>query len=1303
VLMMCRKKIIVVLALMVAALASAASGPYLNFHDDGVGNAFISQSVEKCDSCSFSIQLDSLSMTGYVLDTLLKNVWKPIEQADGTTYGTISLNSDLDLDQFKSSVINFYDNAIAGCSAVHYPLTFKAQKGKFNGNGHSISNMCYTFAVEFDNMKMTAPVGFFEKLDSVEVSDVKFRKVKISISGSSATSLSCTNCFYSVGALAGEAHNSSFEGITLDSVYVNSLLAGGVVGLSWNSSYSDITSGSPVNITNFTVISNTSDVSPVKNVTWTNIYTAFLGGVAGYAVNSNYSKIDLAVRLGSSNGYYGNYAVMGGVAGLNSYEKNSNLDLVMDELKIHGAAEEMALIYGGSTMGGLFGTIRPYGGSSDAVTSDVTIRNSSFNGKIYAAPSYASEITVGGFIGYDGQANSSVRIQKSTSNFAFEENRLTRDSLYAAGGFVGMGPSGAPSGSGYLSITSSKATGSITYKSLATSTSKPTSFYAGGLAGFAFFNIDDKAISNVVVDVPIAVTIKQADASDEVAVGGLVGKAGINDGDGRSMVVSSASYTGGIRLDGKMGNTYVGGAIGHFYKGDNKGSISFENISISKDSLITVGSESETYGNSFAGGLCGRCTSPNKISSVGVFGDISIDGSFAEADSVFVGGLIGKINASGNMAEFNMINDFYIGKISSSKSGDYAYLGYLAGLLRMTSGSTSYVAKSNYHYGTDEVEAFGDFYGIGGKGWDDVKVCGNGTLTQCWDKSRNVRNGSVSNILDGDSNGVVVGAYVKSSDMVKFLNAPWDENEKVWELDKSRNNGFPEQKGLKLISTEGSSSSVTTSSSSAVSASSSSAVVASSSSKNLENSSSSKVVDASSAASFNSEDVVVSSSSHEQVSVASCSSEYTEDLSGEDKGHSSSSEVNVSESSSSEIFEVSSSSAKTVVMQTGSWNMVSFKLLESKGYKLTQEDVLYWWNENNYVGDYWQYQAYSAKDEIDDARGYWLWNADEISVAEDRGNIPEDAEISWTLDSVYSGWNMVANPYGWTVDLTGAELSGLEIWRRNSVTGGFERPDELKPYEGVWVKSHNHDVVAFAAKPAAKSLKKALAKSNFENSDGWTLKASLSDDFGKLDSWNVIGTASRALSEEEPPSNMGDHVSLSIVDGKRRLAKSLVEESDEVQWTINLKASSDREGYLKLDGIGQVNALGKKVYVTIGNRVTEMTEGKSLKVSLKKSASTAVVTVTSGDKPVVAGKSITDLRGVRTADGLNVNFETSTELAGYNAKVELVSVSGKVAATAEFTAMAGNNSVSLKLPERGLYVIRLRVGSQIATRNVVVQ
>ena len=411
-------------------------------------------------------------------------------------------------------------------------------------------------------------------------------------------------------------------------------------------------------------------------------------------------------------------------------------------------------------------------------------------------------------------------------------------------------------------------------------------------------------------------------------------------------------------------------------------------------------------------------------------------------------------------------------------------------------------------------------------------------------------------------------------------------------------------------------------------------------------------------------------------------------------------------------FEGAFEVASKMVAAPGSWQMISLSAFDRNSAK-AGDATFYWWDERNPVGDYWQYR--SIVDEDSDAtRGFWYGTTTGMPLVLREAPVVADSEIVWNLDSLYSGWNLVANPYGWYVDLSkGATDNGSKVtfWRWNSALSEYEVPTVVGPYEAVWAKVSQPTTWKMPAAPVfdirkieGVDEKKPLRKASADVPGAWNLNVALSDEFGKKDSWNVIGAGSEE-SLEEPPAGMGDRVSLSIRevndDGCRgaKLAKSIKAVSGEYRWILDVSANSAREGSLSFEGIAELKKQNLKLFVTSEGETVEVEDGTSVNVPLAKSVSQVEVRVAPSNA-VVASK----IRGLRSfAEGLSLqlSFEAPENLAGASANYVIAGVDGRAVASGNFTASAGTNRIAANVPRSGIYFVKIKVGSQDLSAKIL--
>ena len=1439
---------------------------YVNLYDDNNGTAYISQGADSCGPSAIPATaaygfsqpggsmfgsmfggsvfggnmtaarctgagLKELSSTAEVLDSLMEADWRPAGGVgeNAMSSGTIVFLSDFDFDQIK----------IAGddtsCVVNHTPLKFKAEYGEISGNGFDLKNVCYSESVDYSVDRVPEPIGIFKDLDSVNVHNLVLRNVRFTIKGPAGLSSATPKAshFGPVGALAGVLKRSLLYEDTLIDVRISAPVAGGLVGYLENCTFQQIYSDDDLIVFNEVDLGDANDYAGTNPAGWGSGYRAFIGGLAAYAVNLNLQDINVIAKV--QNLSADTSTLVGGLVGMYALsQKKNNVptknSLTIDNVKMLRKATNTKVytkIAGGKSMGGLIGEAAAYKNQTDEIM-NLSIKNVAFFGTI--ANSQGTDVHAGGLIGrsaVDGGAV--VKIEGSDVNLEMKDELSTAGFYeYSAGGLIGeetcVETKKTVTAESFVSITNSKTSGFIKVSKKEGSEDVSANVFVGGLAGRACLARNADALSGDASSMELDVAVNglrghsaggsEISAIDSVMVGGFVGKAvtrrntsGKYTGGDSVLTVRNAEFTGTVAVTDSQNIVRMGGIFGSF--ADNAGVlyVAFENIRLENPSLLNLNAGVDPLfpveGAAAVGGLCGYCVMPNKVDHVAIKGDFSVEGDFSQADSLYVGGVFGRLLSS---KDFTMENVYHIGSfhpIAGRASMENVREGYLVGLLTLNGTKVFRKIVSTYHNGDDALDAFGKFEGgnasylpaAQGEDWSLIKdeckgkshLSGNAT---CWDVRYNVRNGAAEEINENFNGTKTVGS-MKKDEFADFLNEPFAEDGTgYWTRKDGENEDFPFLLDKPVPVIPPSSSSMVASSSSEPQSSSSSLLPpppSSSSQLPPPPSSSSQLPPVSSSVEplpASSSSLFVESSSFEFVPVVYSSSELPlpeSSSSVEVPASSSVSEVVVvpvpeieshkiewsgsmarltfsasvdslagkvsasvrvtsgsatlvdtllidsvpgSVSGASVTFAVVSgdSVAYEIALQGDSvsalatggakedrpvtdkrWEMVSLADVDMNKLHLDDYHVLYHWDESLTLGDYMQYRAYSGSDKVVGTSGYWYGSYDGVALKRKPAAYVADAEIIWGVDSINSGWNMVANPYGWVVDLSAIVDSGVEVWSWNDESGEYEIPTELKPYEAIWVKTSGPQTLRIPATPkfgskGAKTLARrdALKKS----SDGWTIRATLSDDNGKKDSWNMFGTSSRVSVSDEPPSGMGEYVSLSIVENGRALARSFRPAADEMEWTLRLSASSERTAYLRLDGVAEACASGNKVFVTVDGKTIEVKDGKAIPVKVGALKKTAVVRVAPQAKPEVE-YAFKDVRVSRSGSAFDVQFVATNGLAGRTAKIDLLDVSGKVVASLSAVSSAGLNSVRFPVPKGGVYVLRIRSGSKVAAQKVL--
>ena len=425
-------------------------------------------------------------------------------------------------------------------------------------------------------------------------------------------------------------------------------------------------------------------------------------------------------------------------------------------------------------------------------------------------------------------------------------------------------------------------------------------------------------------------------------------------------------------------------------------------------------------------------------------------------------------------------------------------------------------------------------------------------------------------------------------------------------------------------------------------------------------------------------------------------------------------EAMLSDAQNEAVFDTTFTVRAEIAVAPDTWQMVSLSDVAEETIKWDDDPLFYYWDESADFGYYWKYQKYNGEAENSE-RGFWYSSLEGRSLLLRRDAARSGDSIVWELDS---GWNLMANPYGWNIWLGGTRQDSLEIWWWDAKHAEPHNVAYLPAYSAVWVQSNAKKTVKYSPSPhfdevvyvsAVSSVvyqewngDKTLAKSAVR--DSWALQAVLSDTKGHRDSWNVFGVGAVA-EQQEPPMGMGDLVNLSVVSGKKALAKSVVassgDENANYSWQLSLSATTDRVGYLKIEGLSELAGLGYRVYVTYDGETREVTAGDSLRVLLKAKGAMATVQVTTSEIRTIASK-VENLRFERVPGSLQVGFDVSGDLAGTPYKVQLVGLNGKVEATYAGKSTDGHNSLALTAPKPGLYLLRVTLGRHHAVRKVAI-
>ncbi len=400
----------------------------------------------------------------------------------------------------------------------------------------------------------------------------------------------------------------------------------------------------------------------------------------------------------------------------------------------------------------------------------------------------------------------------------------------------------------------------------------------------------------------------------------------------------------------------------------------------------------------------------------------------------------------------------------------------------------------------------------------------------------------------------------------------------------------------------------------------------------------------------------------------------------------------------SDVFKIENSDS----LKADTWYMKSLANVSDK-FEIPQDTngAVFYWNEQQALGDYLQYRKVHSKDSLVANQGYWIISDKPAQINRKEISKPQEDSLAWDLKNEINGWNMVANPYSWNLSLGSADFESPNdsniFWRWNPAIANYDTARIANAYEGLWIQTAKNQEVKLSNKPtfatpnrSNNSGKKMLAKSFSPNS--WSLRLILNGENGTADSWNVVGVGLSEISLEEPPTPMEGGVSLAIENGNRRLAKSIHNSMDKASWQITMSAATLQKGKLTVKNLESLEQMGLYASLSFDGNVIPLKAGED--VDLKLSTVPTVATLKVSPVPVVAvRKGINGLHFSSSGSKMTVTFALGDGY-GTNVDIRLVSANGNVVSMTKEEAWAGKHKVLLDKPSSsGIYVLRVTAGN----------
>ncbi len=391
-----------------------------------------------------------------------------------------------------------------------------------------------------------------------------------------------------------------------------------------------------------------------------------------------------------------------------------------------------------------------------------------------------------------------------------------------------------------------------------------------------------------------------------------------------------------------------------------------------------------------------------------------------------------------------------------------------------------------------------------------------------------------------------------------------------------------------------------------------------------------------------------------------------------------------------------------------SWQILSFGALADTFDILQKNMTVYFWDEENPIGDYWQYRRLTDLKQTSPQKGYWFFSEDSVSLP--LTNQPQKAQsdtVSWPLKHYYSGWNLIANPYAWNL-YAGSESAFLDaendefpLFAWDAKTSEYQPVDTLKAYSGAWIYAKENAEYQLSSKPVFPSseVKSVLAKEK-KSPSGWALRLKLeSEKFGN-DTWNVIGCGTQDITLPKPPAGLDQSVFLEIQSRKGAASKSILKKESDFKWDLLLKSSKAQEAYFSVEGIQDLQNAGYKATLTADGQIYPLEAKTKIPLYFATSAKSAQINVFKPSETVIS-QGIEGLRFQVLGDNLQIRFSLPESLQNQEVHIRLIDALGIETDLKKFSGSLGENQTVLNAPKRsGVYFLNVSVGKFSKTRSL---
>ena len=382
------------------------------------------------------------------------------------------------------------------------------------------------------------------------------------------------------------------------------------------------------------------------------------------------------------------------------------------------------------------------------------------------------------------------------------------------------------------------------------------------------------------------------------------------------------------------------------------------------------------------------------------------------------------------------------------------------------------------------------------------------------------------------------------------------------------------------------------------------------------------------------------------------------------------------------------------------WHMVSLSGIDSSFVLDSSKMTIYYWDEENPIGEYFQYKQIKNLKNADRYKGYWLFMEDSIAMPFTKNPLKAASDsLTFQLKNKFSGWNLIANPYSWNLYVGSSEKfldpenAENPFWSYDAEKNEYIPVDTLKAYSGVFVFTKESEDYKISAKPVFNDssknevsvLKKAAAKESF----ALRLKLQSKDE---EDSWNVIGFGSKNISLEKPPQGFSENLSLGIISGNQILSKSISSSEQNLSWNLNLNSLKAQKATFRVEGLENLALGNKQILLEIDGKTYELKNDATIPLDFKTQQKKANIRIVE-QIPQFAKFNVENLRYVLEAKKLNVSF-TINENISENVRISITDIQGNIISSVSKSASAGENKFALETPRNsGIYFMQIQIGN----------